>query len=127
MASTSTNPEVVAARDAEIKELLAQGLHASQIAMHLRITERTVLRAKKRLGLPIRQMAPPLSAEEIRIALNLLEDGASYGEVARTLDRDLKTISTRFRGKSKCTPRAGFEFRQMLKMLESLPVRGVSA
>lgn len=123
----STDPEVVAARDAEIKELLDQGLHASQVALQMGITERTVLRAKKRLGMPIRKMAPPMSVEEIGFARALLEDGASYNEVARTLGRDLKTISARFRGLSQCTPRTGAEVRMMMKLLESLPVKGLPA
>jgi IS30 family transposase len=65
-------------------------------------------------------MAPPMSEEEKRKALDWLEEGASFSEVARTLGRDLKTISKRFRGLSQCSARDGYQTRMMMNMLEAL-------
>jgi hypothetical protein len=111
----------VAARDNEIAELVFKGLRPPQIAERLGVNERTVYRAKKRRGIPpTRKMAPPMSEHEIGYARRMLEDGASFGEVARTLSRDLKTISKRFRGLSQCSARDGYQTRMMMNMLEAL-------
>lgn len=119
VASRSTDPAAVAERDADVAELLDRGLNAAEIAKIVGITERTVQRSKKRMGLA-RELPPPLTEAERLFALSMLDDGASYGEVARTLGRSLSCISERFRGLSKCSPREGALQRDLLKKLDML-------
>lgn len=74
------------------RRLHNEGLSAAQIALRLDINPRTVSRWRVAMGIA----KPPvvlLSAEEKKRALDLLTDGASYNEVARTLGRSTQCIS----------------------------------
>lgn len=44
---------------------------------------------------------PPMSAAEIQAAAEMLDEGTSYGVVARILGRDIKTIRRHLPGRSK--------------------------
>ncbi|OBJ10742.1 helix-turn-helix domain-containing protein, partial [Mycobacterium sp. 1465703.0] len=98
-------PEDQARRDKRIAELTAQELSASTIAKLVGVSTRTVVRARGRAG-----VAKPFSganrmtADEQRRAAALLDDGASYGEVARTLGRSPDTIMKHFPGRSVWRP-----------------------
>ena len=71
------------------------GLTALQIAERFGVTERTIYRDRKKVG--INQPKPPmLTATEYADAARILEDGASVREAARTIGRHETTISKRF-------------------------------
>jgi DNA-binding NarL/FixJ family response regulator len=122
MAATYTNPdpEIVAERDARVAQLHLRGFSDTQIAQEIGITTRTVQRSKRRQGIRDREAPRLFTPEEDAIARQLLADGASYGEVGRTLGRHSSSISERYRGQSSCTPADGIRYREMLKMLEEL-------
>lgn len=89
--------EATAERRQRVAAMTRQGMSAAIIAEALRTTQRTVCRDRSALG--IAGPAPrPLTDEELRTAQALLEDGASYSEVARTLGRADTTIAHRFPG-----------------------------
>lgn len=100
-----------------IIELTRQGRTAPQIADELKRSARTVQRVRTAAGILMKPPIPPMTCEEIAWAQALLDDGASYNEVARTLNRHMKTIAERFKGRSKWTPRDGGELRQFQKNL----------
>lgn len=82
-------------RRAEIVRLTRAQHTAADIAEQLGISTRTVIRHRREGGCA--QPAPrPFTAAEIRLAESLLDDGASYGEVARTLGRHMAVIRIRF-------------------------------
>jgi len=84
--------------DELVAKLTRQGWSAQQIADHLNVTTRTVTRSRKRSGV---DKPPPqwMTAEEIARAEQMLDDGASLTEVARTLDRHPVSIWKRFPGR----------------------------
>lgn len=98
-------------------ELTRQGRTAPQIAEQLKRSTRTVQRIRTAAGIVKTQATMPMTPQEIAWAQALLDDGASYNEVARTLGRNMKTIAERFKGCSKWTPRDGGELRQFQKNL----------
>jgi DNA-binding CsgD family transcriptional regulator len=81
----------------EIVALTQSGRNAREIAERLRISERTVQRVRAASGCA-ELSAPRLTGSEILTAMEMLEDGASYGEVARTLGRAEQTISRNIPG-----------------------------
>lgn len=107
------------ARDQRIAKLTEDGLTAEAIAAELGVTARTVQRARVRRGVA-KPAARRMTAEDLRRARELLDDGASLGEVSRTIGRDLHTIGKHFPG---CGwPRgSGIELRRMMAALEAIP------
>ena len=80
-----------------MKQMHNEGLSAAQIAVRLKVNPRTVSRWRVAMGIA----KPPailLTAEEKVRALDLLTDGASYNEVARTIGRCAPTIARHFPG-----------------------------
>jgi len=77
--------EAINERRDRIAQLTRQGLDASTIASMLHINVRTVQRAKKLRGLT--KPPNPLTTAEIERAKALLDDGACYAEVERTIGR----------------------------------------
>ncbi len=63
----------------------------------------------------------PLSVQERRIAESLLDDGASYREVARTLGRSDLCIGRNFPGRSQWRKHCGMEYQKMRKALDAIP------
>lgn len=113
-----------AVRDERIIELTRDGWKAHEIAVELGITARTVQRARARAGIA-RPAGRPMTADDLRIAAALLNDGASFGEVGRTLGRDLMTIRKYFPGRG--WPRgSGIEQRRMMAALDAIPNNIVS-
>lgn len=87
----SADPEVFAQRRIQIVTLTKQGRTAREIADQLGVTPRTVVRHRKAAG--ISKPGPrEFTARETLRAIELLDDGASYSEVARTLGRGYKAV-----------------------------------
>ena len=85
------------ARRDRVTQLTRQGHTAKHIAALLGITPRTVTRDRAARG--ITQPTPPRITEtEFARAKAMLEDGASYDEVARTLGRATTAFRHRFPG-----------------------------
>lgn len=81
----------------KIVDLSRRGLTESEISAQLGVSRRMVQRARVWAGIA---GAPPvpLTEEEKVAAKAMLEDGASYPEVARTLGRGRTTIADHFPG-----------------------------
>jgi transposase-like protein len=91
-----------AERQQRIEELCRQGLTADTIADMLQINPMTVYRAKRRAGMctPRRD-----ASEDVKLrAKQLLHDGCSYQEVARTIGFDASSVVRWFPG-FQFTPR----------------------
>lgn len=84
-------------RREQVAELTRKGHSAREIAALLKTTTRTVTRDRRAAGLT-RPAHRKWSPAEHRRALELLADGCSLREVASTLQRNPKTIKTRFKG-----------------------------
>lgn len=72
--------------------LTRAGESARAIAERLGVSERTVVRARRACGASLPRPTP-YSDAEMEQARRLLEDGASYREVARTLGRDASYLT----------------------------------
>ena len=75
---------MTAQRRAAVRDLLAQGFDEARIAEQLHVSTRTVQRDRHALGLSHHQRWV-WTADQLWLARNLLEDGATYAEVARTI------------------------------------------
>ena len=84
-------------RDELIARLTREGHKTRDIAHRLGITERTVSRSRIRSGCA-KPAQIPMSEDEISRAKQMLDDGASYAEVARTLGRYVTTFYKKFPG-----------------------------
>ena len=80
-----------------VTELTRQGLTAKQIAEQLGVTERTISRDRAARGIT-QPTAPRVTESEFARAKEMLDDGASYEEVARTLRRSHTAFRHRFPG-----------------------------
>jgi hypothetical protein len=105
-------------RRAEVVRLTALGFSAAQIAVWLGISARHVQRCRAAAGIT-QPCATPLTADEIARAEQMLDDGASLKEVARTLGRCREAIERRFPGRA-WTPTQVAEWRHMKRALEAL-------
>jgi IS30 family transposase len=114
------SPEETRLRDKRIAELTREGYSGTQIARRVGVTHRTVQRARVRTGVAQPFCGIPLTPEEIRLAESLLDDGASYCEVGRTLGRSMETIRRRFRGRSMWAPGSGVEYRKLMVALNAI-------
>lgn len=82
----------------KVVELTRLGVPASQIGERLGICERQVCRYRRKAGItkpPPKRMTP----EQIDTATKMLDDGASFAEVARTLGFTHDAILRRFPGR----------------------------
>lgn len=93
----SQSMTAIAERRKLVTELTAQGWTLDQIAARLNVTPRTVARDREETGI-LRPYPPRFTDEEQRRAQELLDDGYSIVETARTLNRSVDTIGRRFRG-----------------------------
>lgn len=73
-----------------------QGVPTREIAAILGVCERTITRIRVQAGCARKYQ--PITPENLKLARNLLEDGASYSEVARTIGCSHERLSTRFPG-----------------------------
>jgi len=94
---TDTSKEAVAERRAQIIALTEQGWTAAAIADRLGITKRSVARGRAAAGIA-QPRAPLMTDDEKRAARTMLDDGASYHEVGRTIGRSASTIERNLPG-----------------------------
>lgn len=81
-----------------IAELTRQGQSAAQIADELKITQRTVVRARVAMG--VAQPPPRYFTDEERAQIEaMLEDGCSVLEIARTLGRHPANLWRQYPGR----------------------------
>lgn len=85
----------IAQRRERVVDLTALGHSAPQIAAAVGCTPRTVVRIRARAGIS-QPAGGPLTDDEIHCARALLDDGASFSEVARTLGRSYRHLRGRF-------------------------------
>jgi hypothetical protein len=104
-------------RDHAIVAMTHAGYSAPAIAAKFGITTRTVQRVRRRAGIS-HGPATPFTADEIRIAESLLNDGASYGEVARTLGRHPASVGHRFPNRSAWKCSSGGQVGQMFAAVD---------
>lgn len=78
-------------REQRVLSLTLEGLPVAQIAQRVGVSERQVIRDRRKAGVA-RQARAEFTYEEVLRALELLEDGASYNEVGKTLGRDPGTV-----------------------------------
>lgn len=83
--------------DREIAEMTQRGMTAGEISDQLNISKRTVERARDRVDM-VKPRSRRLTTEELSTAKGMLEDGASYAEVARTLGRNRGAIARNLPG-----------------------------
>lgn len=74
-----------------IAHLLRSGLRNNEVVRSLGVPYWQVSQVRRRIGLPMRPLRP-VTTGELEQARRLLEDGASYGEVERTLGRAPNTF-----------------------------------
>lgn len=86
----------IAARRARVVALTRQGFTAAEIATTEGLTVRTVYRVRQELGASRERVNIPLTEDELRTATELLDDGCSYREAARTLGCAPRTIRAHF-------------------------------
>ena len=105
-----------------IRTLTRPGFTAQEIAVRLCVTQRTVCRYRAKAG--VYEVGPntPITEDELLKAKELLEDGASYQEVSRTLGRTSGAICRKFPGYS-WTKRQAVNYRAMVGAFNQLPDR----
>lgn len=113
--------EAVRRREDMIVALSREGCRVAEIAALLGITERTVTRARSRRGIA-RPSYPQLTDDEIARAKQLLDDGASVAEAARSIGRTDHAIHRALPGRG-WTPQQVHQFiaetRRYRKVLAS--------
>jgi DNA-binding CsgD family transcriptional regulator len=84
-------------RRRRVAQMFAEGHTAPYIAVTLNVCLKTVYRDRKELKLS-NPKAPPLTAQELTRAREMLSEGCNYAEVARTLGRAARTLRIHFPG-----------------------------
>lgn len=95
-----------------IESLVKDGLTATQIALRLGERRATISAIIGKLGLA--KPARRFTDIEIDMMFEMLEDGASYREVARTLNTRTATVMSKFPGYG-WTPQQSGEFGMMMR------------
>ena len=93
--------EALLERRQRVATMTRQGLSATEIATALRVTPRTVVRDRQATGCakPCNAREKRLRSDELQRAEQLLNDGCSYADVARTLGRSPQAIRYHFPGR----------------------------
>jgi transposase len=91
------SPDALAERRSRIVTLCRSGLTVREAAARVGVGISAVTQARREAGLA-KPRPPRMSAEELARAKAMLDDGASYAEVARTLGRGRMAIARRFPG-----------------------------
>lgn len=103
-----------------VVELTKQNYSQRQIADMLGCTERTVIRARVKAGIA-QTRAPMLTPEQLSLAENLITDGASIAEAARTIGCNVNTAYRHFKGRGFTRAEAA----QYSSLVRSLRRRGL--
>jgi DNA-binding NarL/FixJ family response regulator len=111
-------PTRIAERNNTIIRLTKQGWTAQQIAEHVGLCTRSITRIRVATGIAQPFTGHPLTPQEHNTAQQLLNDGASYAEIGRTLGRSDKVIATHFPGQSQWRRGQGNQWRTMKAKLE---------
>ncbi len=102
-----------------VAKMTRLGVPGPIIAAHLGVSVRTVSRARRE-----RDCAKPLPTEiseaDLAVAQQMLEDGATYSEVSRTLGRDTRVWKRRFPG-FDCPPERTGELSMLARTLNKIP------
>ena len=106
-----------------VVELSRQGLTAKVISEKLGVTMRTVTRARAFRGIA-KPGGIPMTEFELLRAKEMLEDGACYAEVARTIGRTHQTISRHLPG-YQWTPEQIYEAAAIGRRVSKL-MRGIA-
>lgn len=118
---TNTLPRDEAeARRAQIAALTRAGHTAKEIALIVGVTPRSVERIRGRCGVAL-PPATPMTEDEIRAAAAMLDDGASYGEVSRTIGRSVMAIRKHLPGRSQWQAGSGVQYRAYMAALDAIP------
>lgn len=96
--SATYTPQERGERREKVRLLTQEGRSLADICDVLGVSERTVVRDRKALGLPPQWNMYPWTPEELRLARNLLEDECPYAEVGRTLGISYHLVQRRFPG-----------------------------
>lgn len=91
-------PETEEECEHAVLALIEQGVSINAIAKRLHIGKRKIARVRKRHGLAAAAAKVALTAAEQRLALELLEGGASYKEVGRTMGRSAAHLGRKYPG-----------------------------
>lgn len=89
------SPEFYEAREARrdrVERLTRNGLTANEIAVQLRVTQRTVVRDRRARGVSLAGPADRMRPDEIEQAIALLDDGCSYFDVSNTIGRSFQAV-----------------------------------
>jgi DNA invertase Pin-like site-specific DNA recombinase len=81
-----------------VAEWTRAGVAAADIAARLKISKRSVMRYRHRAGVS-QPPLPPLTAEQVARAQQLLDDGCSIAETARTIGCSETAIARRYPGR----------------------------
>jgi DNA-binding NarL/FixJ family response regulator len=97
----------VAERQAVVVDLTREGWTADAIAARLGVTQRTVFRDRQKMHIS-RPRSKPWTEQEQRRAQELIDDGYSLMEVARTLHRHVVTVTNHgFKGQGWTAEQTG--------------------
>lgn len=97
MTRQDRSPEAMAARRERITQLSKEGVPVAAIAVDVGVAVCTVIAVRKAAGLN-RWTVRPFTLDEDQRIRDLLADGASYAEVARTVGRHHQVIGRRYPG-----------------------------
>lgn len=81
-----------------VLDIIAEGGSNPQAAKAIGVSVKTVERIRRKAGISAGCAFARFSPEEDKLARAMLEDGASFNEVARTLNRALSTICRKYKG-----------------------------
>lgn len=85
-------------RREQVAQMTRDGVHAHEIAKVLGVAERTVVRDRRATG-TAKPPPRPLTPQQLALARQLLDDGCSYAEAARTVGASTTAIAAHFPGK----------------------------
>lgn len=104
----------------KVAELTIKGKSANEISEILHISTRTVTRIRTDTGVMAGSRSIPMTEEEIEKARNLLEAGAPYAEVGRSIGRSHHAITRNLPGYHKWSPAEASRLATLTRKLNKL-------
>lgn len=119
-------------RDESVRVATMAGATAREISERLGILKREVQRSRQRLRRsgqlpPSKNTGRPMPEDVVNIVERMLDDGASYKEVSRTIGTDEKWIRHRYPGRG-WTAQQSAQYRHMrraMNKLDGIPKTGL--